>query len=68
MDTGDRTVYLAEVVDACVGPLQSPLTATRLLELAPADKLRTLKEALTRDAQLDRDAILQWRQRRGLGE
>jgi len=65
MDTGDRTVYLAEVLDARIEQTARPLTFQRLLELAPADKLRELKLAMERDIELDRAAILDWRRRQG---
>jgi flavin reductase (DIM6/NTAB) family NADH-FMN oxidoreductase RutF len=67
MDTGDRTVYLAEVLEARVGKRgdgRGTLTFKRLLELAPADRLRELKAAMARDIEIDRAAILEWR--RGL--
>src|SRR5206468_11497871 len=63
LETGDRTVYLAEVV-ACNnvkgGP---PLTLKRMLALAPSDKRLELKSALQRDAQIDAAAIRAWRGR-----
>lgn len=65
MDTGDRTVYLAEVVDARMAPTGCPLTFNRLLELAPADQLQQMKLALERDIDLDRAAILDWRRQQG---
>jgi flavin reductase (DIM6/NTAB) family NADH-FMN oxidoreductase RutF len=61
MDTGDRTVYLAEVLDARIDRVATPLTFKRLLELAPAEKLRELKLTFERDVELDRAAILDWR-------
>jgi hypothetical protein len=76
MDTGDRTVYLAEVLDARIegfdklspGRTAAPLTFRRLLELAPADKLQEMKQAMERDMELDQAAILDWRRRQaGLG-
>jgi flavin reductase (DIM6/NTAB) family NADH-FMN oxidoreductase RutF len=64
-DTGDRTVYLAEVLDAGRRMPDAgsavPLTLKRLLELAPAERLREMKHALERDMELDRTAILDWR-------
>jgi flavin reductase (DIM6/NTAB) family NADH-FMN oxidoreductase RutF len=66
MDTGDRTVYLAEVLDAGCGMEaagQRPLTFKRLLELAPAEKSQELKAMMERDIEIDRSAILEWRQR-----
>jgi flavin reductase (DIM6/NTAB) family NADH-FMN oxidoreductase RutF len=88
METGDRTIYLAEVLDAGCGMGEAgggdlpsdtvrgqastsaarvqpgtPLTFKRLLELAPADRLREMKLAMDRDVALDRAAILDWRSR-----
>ncbi|HEY3394044.1 MAG TPA: flavin reductase family protein [Lacipirellulaceae bacterium] len=65
MDTGDRTVYLAEVLDARIERTATPLTLKRLLELAPAERLREMKQALERDMELDRAAILDWRRAEG---
>jgi hypothetical protein len=39
----------------------TPITFKRLLELAPAERLRELKQALERDMKLDRAAVLEWR-------
>ena len=67
MDTGDRTVYLAEVQDAGCGMQgvgEQPLTFKRLLELAPAERLRELKLGMEHDVEIDRAAILEWRRRR----
>ncbi len=61
MDTGDRTVYLAEVLDGGGHQASKPLTFKRLLELAPADKLKELKASVKRDIEVDREAILTWR-------
>ena len=68
MDTGDRTVFLAEVLDARIEHAASPLTFKRLLELAPADKLRELKLAMERDIELDGEAILAWRRQQATGD
>lgn len=67
MDTGDRTVYLAEVLDAHIEQTASPLTFRRLLELAPEDKLRQMSLDAERDIELDRTAILEWRRQQGTG-
>ena len=64
MDTGDRTVYLAEVMDARIERTATPLTFKRMLELAPPERLREMKQALEGDMELDRAAILGWRQGR----
>jgi flavin reductase (DIM6/NTAB) family NADH-FMN oxidoreductase RutF len=63
LDVGDRTIYLAEVVQGQLQRSASPLTLKRLLQLAPADKLRELKELMTRDIAVDEAAIRAWRQR-----
>jgi flavin reductase (DIM6/NTAB) family NADH-FMN oxidoreductase RutF len=63
MDTGDRTVYLAEVVDARVERTGTSLTFKRLLELAAPERMREMEMALERDMELDRTAILDWRRR-----
>jgi flavin reductase (DIM6/NTAB) family NADH-FMN oxidoreductase RutF len=61
LDTGDRTIYLAEVLDARLERSLKPLTFKRMLELAPAEKLRELKQMMERDVEIDRAAILEWR-------
>jgi flavin reductase (DIM6/NTAB) family NADH-FMN oxidoreductase RutF len=61
LDTGDRTVYLAEVVDARApnpGPI---LTVKRMLQMAPADRRRIMEEQLVRDGAADACAIEEWR-------
>jgi flavin reductase (DIM6/NTAB) family NADH-FMN oxidoreductase RutF len=61
LDCGDRTVYLAEVLDgARTGPAPV-LTVGRMLQLAPPAKLQALKETLVRDGQIDAAAIRAWR-------
>jgi flavin reductase (DIM6/NTAB) family NADH-FMN oxidoreductase RutF len=62
LETGDRTVYLAEVQDGLLarpGPL---LTVRRMLELAPPERLRELKEGMVRDSAVDASAIRAWRE------
>jgi flavin reductase (DIM6/NTAB) family NADH-FMN oxidoreductase RutF len=61
LDTGDRTVYLAEVVEALAGPARPVLTAKRMLELAPEPRKCALRELFLRDAATDRRAIEEWR-------
>ena len=63
MDTGDRTIYLAEALETRIEQAATPLTFKRLLELAPSDKLQQLRHTVELDVQLDRDAILEWRRR-----
>jgi flavin reductase (DIM6/NTAB) family NADH-FMN oxidoreductase RutF len=64
MDTGDRTVYLAEVLDARIEQDATPLTFKRLLKLAPAERLREMNLALKHEVELDRAAILEWRRQK----
>jgi flavin reductase (DIM6/NTAB) family NADH-FMN oxidoreductase RutF len=61
LDTGDRIVYLAEVVSAGLQSPASPLTMQQLLQQAPRDKQVDLKQQLQRDAQIDAEAIRAWR-------
>jgi flavin reductase (DIM6/NTAB) family NADH-FMN oxidoreductase RutF len=64
-DSGDRTVYLAEVVDGRMIGVGSVLTMKRLLELAPPERLQQLKESLRNDGELDAAAIAAWRSASG---
>lgn len=61
LDTGDRTIYLAEVVAAQLSGAEAPLTAKRMLELAPAEKRKELQEQVARDSAIDALAIKDWR-------
>jgi flavin reductase (DIM6/NTAB) family NADH-FMN oxidoreductase RutF len=63
MDTGDRTVFLAEVLAGKLLRDAAPLTFKRLLEVAPAKKLQAMKLAVEHDAAHDREAIAAWRKR-----
>ena len=63
MDSGDRTVYLAAVVDGRLERTDPPLTNLRLREIAPAEKQTIMSEQLENDVRLDAAAILQWRSR-----
>jgi flavin reductase (DIM6/NTAB) family NADH-FMN oxidoreductase RutF len=67
LDTGDRTLYLAEVVQGQVTHFGPPLTLRRLFELAPSERLAELKRQLHTDSYTDADAILAWRQQRQEG-
>jgi flavin reductase (DIM6/NTAB) family NADH-FMN oxidoreductase RutF len=64
MDGGDRTVYLAEVVQARATPFAPPLTTRRLMELAPPARLAELKRQRDQDGRRDELAILAWRAER----
>jgi flavin reductase (DIM6/NTAB) family NADH-FMN oxidoreductase RutF len=61
LDTGDRTVYLGEVVQGGVTHFAPPLTMRRLLQLAPPAQLAELKRQLHRDSEIDAEAIRRWR-------
>lgn len=62
LDMGDRTIYVAKVVDGCVEKPAPPLRMKRLLELAPPERLNELREAMQRDSAIDAVAIQAWRQ------
>jgi len=61
LDTGDRIVYLAEVVGSEARRDGSPLTAQHLIRLAPPERLRELKEQMAHDIPIDEAAIRAWR-------
>jgi flavin reductase (DIM6/NTAB) family NADH-FMN oxidoreductase RutF len=61
LDTGDRTVYLAGVLDARLPDARPILTLGRMMELATGERRGELSEQLRRDAVLDADAIRRWR-------
>jgi flavin reductase (DIM6/NTAB) family NADH-FMN oxidoreductase RutF len=62
METGDRTIYLAEIVDARVLDPGKPLTVKRMLEIASGEQLQELKRQRTEDAAVDAKLILEWRE------
>jgi flavin reductase (DIM6/NTAB) family NADH-FMN oxidoreductase RutF len=62
LDTGDRTVNLAAVVDGALAGPGDPLSVKRMLALAPERELAQMQRLLERDAEIDRAAILAWRQ------
>jgi flavin reductase (DIM6/NTAB) family NADH-FMN oxidoreductase RutF len=64
MDSGDRTVYLAEVVDGRLERTDPPLTNRRFFELAPPDKQKIMDEQYEHDARLDALSIQEWRDER----
>ena len=61
LDIGDRMVYLGQVVDGQLVRDVTPLCLSRLMKLAPADKLATLRVQMEADAAKDREAISRWR-------
>jgi flavin reductase (DIM6/NTAB) family NADH-FMN oxidoreductase RutF len=61
LESGDRTIYLAEVVQGGVTHFAPPLTLQRLLHLGPAAQLAEMKRQLHHDSELDAEVIEQWR-------
>lgn len=64
MDSGDRTIYLNEVVAARLERDAPRLTSRRLFEVAPPEKRTSMDEQYEHDARLDARAIWQWREAR----
>jgi flavin reductase (DIM6/NTAB) family NADH-FMN oxidoreductase RutF len=64
MDTGDRTVYLAEVLDCGSRSEARPLTLQKLLASASPEHKQTLRDQMAADAAKDREAIERWRSAR----
>lgn len=65
MDSGDRTIYLASVVDGRLERTAPALTNNRLFQLAPPDKKTIMDEQYEQDARLDARAIRRWRDEHG---
>lgn len=63
LDTGDRTVYVAEVVAARQNRGDAPLTARELFRLAPPERRAELDQFRQRDSAIDAEAIVAWRER-----
>ena len=61
MDSGDRTVYLAAIVDGQLERSDPPLTSRRFFEIAPPDKQQIMDQQYEHDSRLDAKAIKQWR-------
>ena len=61
MDTGDRTVFLAEVVDGDMLINGSVLTDAGLLNLISIEQASSMRAARERDAEVDAKAIAEWR-------
>jgi flavin reductase (DIM6/NTAB) family NADH-FMN oxidoreductase RutF len=64
-ETGDRTIYLADVVESKVVHFAPPLTVRRMIELAPAHCVTELKRQRHHDSVIDAEAIRTWRLRQG---
>ena len=61
LDVGDRTVYVAEVVQGEVTNFAQPLMMTRLMELASPSQLTRLQRDRHLDGYRDTEAITAWR-------
>jgi flavin reductase (DIM6/NTAB) family NADH-FMN oxidoreductase RutF len=65
LSTGDRILYLAEVVEGRVSNFAPPLTARRLMERAPSPRLTEMQRQRHQDSLQDAEAILAWRRQAG---
>jgi flavin reductase (DIM6/NTAB) family NADH-FMN oxidoreductase RutF len=65
LDIGDRTLYVAAVVDAGVSRPGAALTEKRILELANQEQRSRMEEQRRRDEKLDAEAMLAWRANTG---
>ncbi|MHC5536838.1 flavin reductase family protein [Singulisphaera rosea] len=63
-DTGDRTIFLAEVVDSRFEP-RPFLTTKEMIARAPEDRRDELRRQIDRDVEVDTRAIEIWRSGRG---
>ncbi|QDU64773.1 Diflavin flavoprotein A 1 [Planctomycetes bacterium Pan216] len=64
METGDRTLYLAEVVAGKVVRPFTPMTNTTMFSLATPEQKRHLREQMEKDRATDATRIAQWRAQR----
>lgn len=60
-DTGDRTIFLAEVVDSRSDPTRPFLTMKEMLAHAPGERRAELQRQMERDVEVDAKAIEAWR-------
>lgn len=61
LDTGDRTLFLAEVVAGSRAQSFSAMTQSELIRQATPERLQVLGSQLAADGELDAAAILEWR-------
>jgi flavin reductase (DIM6/NTAB) family NADH-FMN oxidoreductase RutF len=66
-DIGDRTLYIAGVVDAQLTLIRPALTIKNLMRLAPSDRLQELRLNMARDIEIDAAAISAWRRQKAPG-
>lgn len=60
LDIGDRTIFLAEVLDAAVDASRPILTASKLFERASPEQLRQLEANYQNDQQIQDALALAW--------
>jgi flavin reductase (DIM6/NTAB) family NADH-FMN oxidoreductase RutF len=63
LDVGDRTLFVAEVVEGQVTNFTQPLTTRRLMERAPTPRLTEMQRQRHHDCYRDAEAIRLWRDR-----
>ncbi|OAI54803.1 hypothetical protein AYO44_02995 [Planctomycetaceae bacterium SCGC AG-212-F19] len=61
MDGGDRTFFLAQVLDGELADARPVLTMKQLVQLAPPDKLQQLRDDRVHDGAIDAPLIQAWR-------
>ena len=64
LDTGDRIVYLAEVIAGESMRPEAPLCVSRMIALAEPERRKELKEQMERDGMIDAAAIETWQRTR----
>ncbi|MBV9123220.1 MAG: flavin reductase [Planctomycetes bacterium] len=62
LNTGDRSLFLGEVVEGHLARATPPLTLSRFRQIAPAEHLRRLQELEEQDSAADAAGIQAWRQ------
>lgn len=62
LDTGDRTLYLAEVIGGDQSRPFTPLTQRQFLGQASPEQLSKLKSQMSSDGSIDAAAISEWRE------
>jgi flavin reductase (DIM6/NTAB) family NADH-FMN oxidoreductase RutF len=65
LDTGGRTLYVAEVLEGKVTRFAPPLTTQRLMELAPTPRLTEMQRQRQHDSCREAEALQLWREQRG---
>jgi flavin reductase (DIM6/NTAB) family NADH-FMN oxidoreductase RutF len=66
LDIGDRSIYVAAVVDGDLVKPGPPMSVERLLQLGSEEQLRRMQDERLRDERLDAEAMAAWRKQRGI--